>query len=305
MKERRPPSERKLEGRGTKKLTRNPNKGKKRRPLKTATDIERIKFTVGENGEPVRIGGFHYGDVYLGKIRFKGEQRTKKRRGKGGEGRVTSRKKWKRVAIKRFKDPMLKQYAGQEYENTMQDLRHAGVDIPKMGMVRLKKGSDFGSEVLAEDEWVQVSQLFGSSRKGSKIAANFDYNKSDGEFKSAEARDNAIRELTRLCNAGRNPNPDMLEPIQLKEGIDSIPFDIDEIAYVPHAEGGATLLLDTIDHVASRPFGKNSEGRKKADAEFKRLYEIALEEASPMMKDHLKERYRKHMISRELLRRGQ
>jgi|GEM_PF-1377482 len=268
----------------------NPKFGKTGHPLKTAADVERLKFTLGEDGNPVRIGGHHYGDVYLGKVHFKGERdlRNVKRR-KGWTKRGVRR--WHRVAIKRFHDPERKYYGGPAYQETIDQLRSHKVLLPKMAMILLPKGTRIGDEKLRHAEWVQVSQLYGSTKKGPKI-----HEKSWGKFPTADGREFAVRQLTEACSGGRNPSDDLLEPIDLKGGTHTIPFDIDELHYEPMADKRAMDLVEGIRVIAKAPFEGKKDGDAKAREEYRRLYDISIEVASPAMKKAVERAERRRMM---------
>ncbi|MFH1587577.1 MAG: hypothetical protein ABID38_07005 [Candidatus Diapherotrites archaeon] len=142
-------------------------------PWKTAEDVERLN--IGKK----RIGGYMVGDIYVGRIHFK-------------SGSVH------RVAVKRFKKPMDDKHAAK-YKTAITELKEAGVRLPKMGMYKLPSG-----------EWVQVSQLFGSTARGSRL-----WNKSFLSQDLPEAKDKLVEgivELTKVANIGYEPARDLLEP---------------------------------------------------------------------------------------------
>ncbi len=94
-------------------------------PWKTEQEVE--KLSISRNV----IGGGVFGRVYLGRLRFKG-------------------KKPIRVAVKRFHNPVDDLYI-PTYRKVIEDLRRAGVRVPKTGFVKHK------------GKWVQVQHLFGSA----------------------------------------------------------------------------------------------------------------------------------------------
>jgi hypothetical protein len=289
----KPGKEKKLEGRGTGTLTRNPNFGRDGHPLKRAGDVERIKFTVGRDGQPIKIGGKHYGEVFLGKVSFGGEKQVRRRPAKDGTLREHQKRKWHRVAIKRFNDPERAYDGGEWYQETIDDLRNHRVQIPKMGMVRVPKGTMFGKTKLEHDEWLQVSQLYGSTAKGSKI-----HQKSWEHFPTPEGREIAVRELTRVADAWRNPAGDLLEPIKLKDGVSVIPFDLDELHHERMADSRANELIDIMGRVSRIPFKGKTDAEARGKREYRRLYGIAMEEATPAMKKAI-ERMERHRIKVE------
>lgn len=162
--------------------------------------------TNSNNGlHPIRIGGFAYGNVYVGAMRLNGKRKT--------------------VAIKRF-NRYLDDELANKYQQTIDDLLSAGVRLPKMGMVKLPKGTTFGQETLTHDEWVQVSEFFGKKENGqyeSKIA-----NKSGFSGLTENQKRLALIELTKVANAGYAPQTDFIEPFKYKDYI--LPFDIDLLA---------------------------------------------------------------------------
>lgn len=283
----------KPEGRGTGTLTRDPNKGKFGRPLKTPADVERIKFSTDRGGRPIKIGGHSFGDVFVGRIHFKGEHTTRRIKGKEKKQR-----KFHRVAIKRFHDPMIKEFGGDTYQDTIHELRSKRVAIPKMGMVLLPKGFKIGHETLDREEWVQVSQLYGGSKKGSKIE-----NKSWGKFPNEESREFAVRELMKVANAGREPRLDLIEPIRLKDSEHVIPFDIDELSTTYDGQSRAGFILEVLGIMASKPYVHIEDPMQREDSvrkEFSRLYGIAQEDATPAMRRRLEKTHRENLRKREL-----
>lgn len=287
----------------------HPHHGLDGKPLKTAADVERIKFTVGPDGEPVWIGGHNFGDVYLGKVHFKGEKQARYATDeKGDKKKKGARRKWHRVAIKRFAEPVDERL----YADTIKQFREHRVNIPKMGMVKLPKGTKIGSEVLDFDEWVQVSQLFGSTnkqsmkdyrrpRRGREPGYSKIHQKSWGRFPTKAGREFAVRELVKAASAGRVPAGDILEPIKLKGGrvTGSIPFDLDLAVPEPYADVRAIELLDNIEIFAKRAYERESEeaALKKARKEYKRLLGIAIEAASPKMKRALENAHRRKILA--------
>lgn len=212
--------------------------------LKTRRDLKRLWFNKGNGEKPTRIGGHAVGDVYIGTAVFKDGKRH-------------------RVAIKVFKDGMPLKKA-MAYQKTISELRKAGVRLPKMAMVKMP------TEERPKGEWVQVSELYGSTKKGSKIE-----NKSlslEGE----KNREEAIRLLTGVANAGFFPSMDIIEPRKDGKGVYAIDVDMAvEVGKYPSA-GQATELMRQI-----RAMTMSKKERRK-------LFETAFEAAAPKIKKAMK-----------------
>jgi hypothetical protein len=155
--------------------------------------------------QPIRVGGFAYSNIYIGGMKLNGKKKT--------------------VAIKRF-NMKLNDELAQRYQQTINDLLFAGVRLPKMGMVKLPKGTKFGFEELENDEWVQISEFFGKKENGqyeSKIV-----NKSGFLGLTENQILLALIELIKVVNAGYVPQTDFIEPFKYKDYI--LPFDLDLLA---------------------------------------------------------------------------
>ncbi len=219
----------------------------KKAVFKKPKDVERLVITKNCVGRVKKIGGYHYGEVYIGRMRFNDGSRH-------------------RVAVKRFKKPLSDRLAAL-YQKAAEDLAKAGVRLPKMGMVKTREG-----------EWVQVSQLFGSRKRGSKIV-----NKSNLAIEGKRARTDAVEQLTKIANAGYTPEMDVVEPFKNRRK-GAIPIDLDLMVRSRNEFGKrkpgirAQFLAEAIETVA----------QSKTNAEYKRLCEMALEAASPEMKKQLK-----------------
>jgi len=220
--------------------------------LKKPQDIARIKFSSGTGGKLVRIGGFDYGNVYIGRMRFKGG-------------------KWKRVAIKVFKKPLSNERV-KLYRVCIARLAKAGVRLPKIAFVKMK------TQHALQEEFVQVSQLFGSTKKGSKIT-----NKVNANFKSKKARLEAVTELTKVANAGYSPEIDLIEEFIRGKG-SIIPIDLDTIVEYNFLFGPAKkdrIASDLVNVIEK--IGKTVEPK-----EYKQLYDTAFKVALPSIKKALK-----------------
>ena len=184
------------------------------KPLKsqrTRKDVRELRFTKRLRN----IGEGAYGEVFVGSLEFK--HHVPKQTVSGKFMRTGHR-----VAIKRFRDKVSSREVAK-YTRVIANLRVAGVRLPKMDFVKLKKGTKVGDAVLEEDEWVQVSQLFGSSKKGTKVNRYF-------KLKSVVARNEAVIELTKIANAGYVPASDCIEV--WKDGLRVISLDIDSPVFL-------------------------------------------------------------------------
>lgn len=171
---------------------------------KTPEDVSLVTFSTDERGELIRLGGNTRGNVYVGRMRFT-------------DGSAH------RVAIKRFhKNHRLSDEMAARYNTTISDLRESGVALPKMAAVKVKKGTHFGNLNLPDDEWMQVSQLFGSSKRKSKLRHLTPFNAPE----SPQAKRDSIEQLTRVANAGYWPAYDIVQPFKDREK-GAVPIDID------------------------------------------------------------------------------
>ncbi len=215
-------------------------RSRKRSVWKTARDVAKVSFS-SQHGRKIMIGGRAYGKVYVGRLYFR-------------DGSV------KRVAIKRFTRRMRDDKRARSYQRVINDLAKAGVRIPKMGMVKLPDG-----------EWVQVSQLFGSSKKGSKIVGHSRF-----VLGSRENCEEATVELVKIANAGYFIDTDVLEPFKSKPGV--IAIDLDNLVLM-----GKTTLKRRASTVVLilRVMGTHNK------VSFSHLIELAIRTASPELKPFL------------------
>jgi len=214
-------------------------------PWKAAADIAKITFSRDTAGGLIRIGKGLYGNVFIGRIHFK-------------DGSV------QRVAIKKFKAKISGEIA-EKYKQCIKDLRNAGVRIPKMSMIKLPSG-----------ELAQVSQLFGSVKKGSKMTRGI------LSLYTVEQKSEAVQQFTKIANAGYFIAYDVIEAFKPR-GI--IPIDLDSIARhgkVP-VERRAYDLAETIYYYGFVEFDE-----EKSRKERQKLAKIALNAASPELKGELK-----------------
>jgi len=233
-----------------------------KKPWKKPSDVSRLTFSKSHKGELIRIGGKNRGDIYVGRMRFK-------------NGTVH------RVAIKTFKGRLLDDELAKDYQKVIEDLRDGGVKLPKMAMLKIP------TERTPTGEWVQVSQLFGSSKKGSKIETPY-------EIKTGKGRAEAITELTKVANAGYRPHGDLLQPFK-KQSKGVIPFDLDTVVRAGKVsyENRAQYLKWMIENLAEDCKKHEKLSRIGEIKERKRLLNIAIETASSEMKETLMNRVNK------------
>ena len=156
-----------------------------------------------------KIGDGYFGNVFLGKLYFKGARpRT--------------------VAIKKFKKyASMNDKKAAQYQECIQRLVEAGLPLPKMAMVKW------------EGEWYQVSQAFyrpgkkgivsSIIRRGKKSTVSKIENQRDvaSLLEDAEYRKEFVEIVARTLNAGYVPWPDYVETL-IKKSI--IPLDLDWVA---------------------------------------------------------------------------
>lgn len=210
---------------------------------KKPSDVKKLTFSENRTGELIRIGGMYFGNVYVGRVRF-------------NDGTVH------RVAIKKFKDP-LTDSAAKKYQLVIHRLRKAGIGLPKMGMVKL------------HGNWVMVSQLFGSVKRGSKFSEK-------SMIKTQKERIEAIKILTKVANAGFYPHADIIEPLKAPaRGV--VPIDLDWPARHENfsADSQAHSLTSVINALGASPKNETM------------LLEVAMKTANPKLKAAL-EKYRRY-----------
>lgn len=173
--------------------------------------------------------------------------------------------KRKRVAIKRFRRKLSAAVA-HAYEERIQRLARAGVDIPKMGMIQ-----------LPNKEWVQVSELFGSTTYRSKFLNNFDITPHTTSRPLAEK---IIKQVTLICNAGYFP---MLDAFGLLGRTNTIKvIDIDRL----YSEPPSILAGELFRQICL--FSRNWKDTKE-------LFEFAMQFANAKMKRELAKQKRPEM----------
>ncbi len=243
-----------------------------------SASVKRVVFST-KDGKPVLLtktnNGFYAQGVYVGSVHWKDGKRQ-------------------RVAIKRFRRYMSPQTVDR-YSTTIGDLARAGVKLPKMGMVvlpagtviggKIIKGRKIGGEVLKEPEAVQVSQLWGSSKRGSKMSTG-GWDKTWSMFYDKAARHEAVGELAKVCNAGYVPSSDLLEPLYKTRH--ALPMDIDEVVKGNGANHVAGELVDAMVGMSKacewKPKEFTYESRFK---EFLAMVETAKKHANPEVRGAL------------------
>lgn len=167
----------------------------KKPALKTILDAKKVNFS-----HPIAIGGSNRGSVYVGRLHFKDGTKP-------------------RVAIKTFHKGLTTEDARQ-YQKVINDLISVGIPLPKMGMALIPAGTKIGDFKIPTREWVQISQLFGSTKKGSKLVW-----KSHLELAHQTEKEDAAKMFGKVANLGYSPTIDFIEPFRHKTGV--VPIDID------------------------------------------------------------------------------
>jgi len=162
-----------------------------------------------------------------------------------------------RVAIKRFKIPLNDRIA-HRYQTVINELREAGVRLPKMAMLKTASG-----------EWVQVSQLFGSTGKGAKIG--------DGGGLNTKAKLDLAKQLTKIANLGYDMNQDIFASFR-DPSKRCVVIDIDALAASPKFPPYVQAMA--LFGYAFMLFPKGNEAEE--------IFRVMLNQASPEIKSELK-----------------
>lgn len=200
----------------------------KKNSLKTISTVKKLNFS-----HPATIGGSNRGNVYVGRLHFKDGAKT-------------------RVAIKTFHNGLSTETA-KAYQKVINDLISAGIPLPKMGMALIPAGTKIGDFKIPTREWVQVSQLFGSTKKGSKLVW-----KSHLELSHKEEKEDAAKMFGKVANLGYSPTIDFIEPFRHKTGI--VPIDIDLL--VERKENTPKDKMETLSKTLRRMCKTKEEYRK-------------------------------------------
>ena len=162
------------------------------KPWKTRREVKGISFS-----SRTLLGKSGFGSVFDGHINFKDNSRQ-------------------RIAVKKFHKPLSAEQVNA-YERTIQDLREAGIPLPKMGFIE-KNG-----------EWIQAMQLFTEKRGKETKSKLFPLH----EITKHPERKKLVKELLELTaktvNAGYPPAFDLFNLIKTEKGFGVIPFDLDNI----------------------------------------------------------------------------
>jgi len=194
--------------------------------LKKATNVKRLKLTMNANERPVKIGGGNYGFCYFGRIQWKDGTRN-------------------RVVIKKFnpagwiirtrpdgKTGPITHEEAMHYQKVIDDLRKEGVRIPKMGIYKVtKEDAETSKNFLQEGEYVLVSSLFGSTKKGSILKGDLADRPSD---LSLDVRQDIISQITKIANAGYELSNDAMKFYKSAKGLKALVVDIDVQALSSH-----------------------------------------------------------------------
>ena len=172
----------------------------KEKKMFTSEDVKKVNFSK-KNGKDILIGRGFVGNVLVGRVIFKNNT-------------------VKRVAIKRFNFPFSDTFA-VNYKKVITDLQSIKLRsgkplIPKMDLVKIKTKEN------PDGEWVQITQLFGSTKKGSKFKTNF-----EGFNFSKETIDEVAEIISKLNQKGYTSG-DLFATFKKKEGV--IVLDLDEFA---------------------------------------------------------------------------
>ena len=177
--------------------------------------ILRLSYTRTSRADPSpkRLARGGLGSIFLGRLHLPGGSR-------------------RRIAIKRFNYPVDEALA-QQTNDCIAALRRAGVLMPPMLICRDSDG-----------RWVQISPLFGSTVKGSKLGQpNLFYR----QLNSPE-KDFCIDQLVRVVNAGFMPSIDLFVVFKPpRRGL--IPIDLDLIAPEPNTRLAAEKLVKILIRV--------------------------------------------------------
>lgn len=190
--------------------------------LKSFVKVELSRYRLDEAGRPLPLSTGGLSSIYIGKLHLSSGAK-------------------RRVAIKRFRQPLADEEA-LTLQLCIDALHRARVSLPKCAVVPLR-GNESGNP-----EWVQVSQLFGSWKRGSKLSQQSLYYRS----LDTSARAEAVAELCRVANAGYRPALDIF--LALDADAPSImPLDLDLIVLEPSAERRAFHLLRCTMQISAEP----------------------------------------------------
>ena len=188
-----------------------------------ARDVSALKIS------DKKIGEGWFGKVYYGRIKFK-------------NGAT------KRVAIKVFKAHVRDHIydIARAYETVIKTLFNKGIRFPKMGLVKVKDlaflmPKNESRELLSFGDYVLVSELYGSAKKGSRLIDLYDkrfypfdmFDQGRGFFIDVVALKDPreIKDLAdlwiKLINAGFYPDTDVFSFYSLGNRLKPIIIDLD------------------------------------------------------------------------------
>ncbi|QQR92395.1 MAG: hypothetical protein IPJ89_04540 [Candidatus Iainarchaeum archaeon] len=190
------------------------------------------------------------GHVLVGRMRM--------RNGNNGK----SSRHW--VAIKMFKHPIPDSYAAR-YQRTIERLRKAGVNIPKMGMMKFARAEGL------RQEWHQVMQLFGNLRHGKLSTTRVHASEAQRELAAVEA--------AKILNAGFAPPLDALTFFEHpRSGV--VVVDIDSLIRSGAEESiGSLVKFSKKDKAANLVYVLRD--LSKSRNQFYRLFDLAIQTVNP------------------------
>lgn len=247
-------------------------------PWKTAEDVRRITFTALPTGKLLRLrAGSYSEEILVGRLVFGHHLEEQKHR--------PSAKQGTRVAIKRFEPEKMPDAAkAMKYQRRIDDLRAAGVNIPKMGMFLLKAGTKIGEEKLEKDEWVQITWLLGSIEEAPRHpdAKVTHRSKLEGfrSIKIPAARAFFVRELAKMASADYHTPIDAFGVLEETQEI--FVFDLDNIVKRPLMK---QALADGVVSCINRLVRETMPPGERDELD--RLFHIALKKASPELRPFL------------------
>lgn len=239
-----------------------------------------------KNGEPRLLGCGEYGRVFAGRLHYD----------------AAGAMKVKRVAVKVFHDDRkLNAEAAGNYNQVAAELIAAGEQLPRTRVLRLpREGSESFKGIAKPGEWIQVSELYGSTGKGTKFVGSTLASKSGPDYVSAidfwrdrfptpKTRVNAVRTLTRFASRGHSPMLDAIQPLKGREYV--LPMDLDLLAETrPEL---IAVSLKTRDFFNARDLADAVNVLSGAGRERRRLRSVALSEATPAFRETLRKAFKK------------
>lgn len=190
---------------------------------KSVADVKRVWF-VRKQGKEVTLNQGGEARIILGRMLFNDGKRHP-------------------VAIKYFHTP-INDSTAERYNAVIEKLRAAKVRTPKMAMMKIPTERSPGGE------WVQVSELFGSSSEHGKLDPAF-----WGSLQTVQQKVAAITELCKVANVGLYPALDSIDRIQKKNEV--LIVDIGSLIKLRTPAECARELFFTIDMITEDSEKKN------------------------------------------------